>query len=139
MEERNLDMGIPLERAQWEQVGRRAAELGRDVAGFEWGGDLDQIHVFMTSDEARGLWSDHVSDPRSYGESELEVARVNFNDGRPFASITPPSTVQPPALQRQEAEAMVEGLEHFVRQKWQRLLGESGVQDDRGHISPDVE
>lgn len=139
MEERNLDLEIPLREAQWEQIGRRAASMGREVAGVEWAADTDRIHVYMTDEEARGLWRDQVSDESVYGESEMEVAQFVYNDGRPYARLEPPSTAKPPAILPQDEAAMQAGLERFVREKWDTLLKESGVHYERGHVSPEVQ
>lgn len=139
MEERNLDLDIRLRREQWEQIGRRAAALGQEVAGYEWSGDTDRVLVYLNEEEARGLWSDQVSSPETYGASRMEVAEVVYNDGRPYANLEMPDNVRPPAVRPQEAEAMQQGLAHFVREKWDRLLKESGVHYERGHVSPEVD
>lgn len=138
MEERNLDLGIGLLREQWEELGRRAAAMGREVAGYEWAGDTDRILVYLTDEEARGLWSDYVSDESVYGESELRLADFVFNDGRPYAHIHAPPTARPPAILPQEVEAMQVGLERFTREKWHRLLREAGIHYERGHVSPEA-
>lgn len=139
MEERNLDLGIPLERDQWEQIGRRAAALGQDVAGLEWAADTERVLVYLTDEAARGLWNEYVSAPESYGSDTLEVAEFVYNDGRPYAHVEVPENARPPAILPQEMAAMQEGLERYVREKWDLLLRESGIHYERGHISPDVD
>ncbi|HEV2149326.1 MAG TPA: hypothetical protein VGR37_18125 [Longimicrobiaceae bacterium] len=138
MEERNLDFEIPLSRDQWDQLGQTAARLGPHDWGYDWReGDEARIHVFMRNEEARGAWSDFVVDEGAYGDTELEVAHFVFNDGRPYARIEAPPQVQPPNVTPDQERSMQAGLEHFVRDKWEMLMKESGIHHTRGHTDHD--
>ncbi len=138
MEERNLELGIPLTREQWEQVARRAADLGREQSGFEWSEEEpEQIRLYLHEEEARGLWSDYVSGEETYGAPDREVAQFVFNGGSPYARVEAPPTAQPPMVTQQEEQGMQLGLERWVRDKWEQLLRESGLHYDRGHAPYD--
>ena len=138
MEERNLDFEIPITEEQWGQMGQTAARLGPHDWGFDWReGDRDRIHVFMRNEEATGPWRDFVSDEGAYGDTELEVAHFVYNDGRPYAAMQAPPQVEEPNVTDAQEKAMQSGLEHFVREKWDMLMKESGLHFTRGHARYD--
>lgn len=135
MQERNVDFEIPLTRDQWDQLGRRAADLGPGDGGFGWQEqDPERIHVYLRDEDATGVWERYVSGEETYGGSEREVAQFVFNGGRPFARLEPPSTAEKPAITDAEEQGMEVGLERWVRGKWDVLMRESGLHYDRGHI-----
>lgn len=141
MEERNLDFEIPLTREQWEQVGQTAARLGPKDWGLEWSEEeRDRIHVYLRDEEAQsaGLWEDYLSDEGKYGRSEREVAQIVYNDGRPYAQVEAPVEAQEPVVTTPEKQAMQQGLERFVRDKWEVLMRESGLHYTRGHVPTDL-
>lgn len=141
MEERNLDFEIPVTRDQWAQLGQTAARLGPGDAGFAWREEeQDRIHVYLRNEEAQGagLWKDYLSDEGSYGRSEMEVAQFVYNDGRPYAHVEAPVEAQEPVVTGPEKAAMQQGLEEFVREKWELLLRESGLHYTRGHVPTDL-
>lgn len=138
MDERNVDFDLPVSRDQWEQIGRRAQALR--PSGFEWrDGEPDRIHLYLRDEEARGLWERMVSDEGRYGAHEIEVAQFVFNDGRPYAHLEASPFIEEPAVLPQEEDAMEVGQERFVREKWHRLLEESGLHSDFGNIPRDVD
>lgn len=139
MQERNLDLDLPLRREQWNQIGERAAALEQDDGQFEWAADRERITVYLSNDEARGLWRDLASEPQTYGGAQVEIAEFVFNDGRPYADLKVPPTWKPPAILPQEEAALDAQLERIVREKWHRLLEESGLHFEFGHVSPEVE
>jgi len=133
MERRNLDLGIPLTREQWLQVGA-AADFQPDDGVLEWTpSEFDVIHVSVRAADAPDGWSDIA--PRAAGRNdEREVARFVYNEGRPMAQLTPPQQPEPPAVQAsQDAELDVK-LERWVRTKWHCLMEAAGLHDNAGAI-----
>ena len=130
MARRNLDLGIPLTREQWEQLGR-SAESRPDFGVLRWTpAEFDLIHVAMREDEAPVGWGSVV--PRADAPvSDREVARFRWNEGRPFAAIDAPSAPMPPIVTASERQALEAALERWVRRRWQLLLRESGVRYER--------
>ena len=138
MEERNLDLQVPVSREQWGELGRTAQRI--HSLGYDWSGDEpDRIRVSLRDEEARGLWTRLVSDEGKYGESEREIAQFVFNDGRPFAHLEAPVTLDEPQIQPQQEAALEEGQARFVREKWQVLLERAGIHFTPGHVPTDVE
>jgi hypothetical protein len=133
MERRNLDLGIPLTREQWLQVGA-AADFLPDDGVLEWTpGEFEVIHVSVRAADAPDGWSDVA--PRGPGRAnEREVARFVYNEGRPMAQLTSPLQPEPPAVRpSQEAEMDVE-LERWLRTKWHCLVQAAGLHDNTGAI-----
>ena len=131
MARRTLDLGIPLTREQWEQLGR-SAESRPDFGVLRWTpAESDLIHVAMREDEAPVGWGSVV--PRADAPvSDHEVARFRWNDGRPYAEIDAPPAPMPPVITASERQALEQALERWVRRRWQLLLRESGLRYDRG-------
>jgi hypothetical protein len=126
VEERNLDFEIPMTRDQWRQVGERAKALR--PSGFDWNDqEPDRIRVYLRDEEARGIWNRLLADEDRYGAHEIEIAQFVFNDGRPFAHLEAPSTLDEPQVLPQEEAAVEAGQEQYVRDKWHYLLEESGL------------
>jgi len=124
MERRNIDLGIPLTRDEWLQVGS-AADMQPDDGVLEWTpNEFDVTHVSLRGSDAPKGWEDVVP------ADEREVARFVFNEGRPMAQLTPPpSQPRPPAITaKQERDLEVE-LEHWVRDKWQLLADCAGLRE----------
>jgi hypothetical protein len=135
MREQNVDFEIPVTREQWEQIGRTAARLGPEEGGYRWSDENpERIDVLLRDEEARGLWSNFVSDEEDYGDSEREVAHIVFNDGRPYARLEAQPSADEPAVNSVEEQAMVVGLERWLHDRWQGLMKESGLHYERGHI-----
>jgi hypothetical protein len=132
MEERNVDFEIPLSREQWRELGENAKALG--PSGFTWNEqDPDRIHVYLREQEARGIWSRLVSDEETYGTDRREIAQFVFNDGRPFAHLEAPPSLDEPAITSDEETALELGQERWVRDKWHYLLDKSGIHFESGY------
>lgn len=131
MARRHMDLGIPLTREQWEQLGR-GAESRPDFGVLRWTpAEFDLIHVAMREDEAPVGWGSVV--PRADAPvSDREVARFRFNDGRPYAEIDAPSAPMPPIITASERQALEQALERWVRRRWRLLLRDSGLRYERG-------
>jgi len=136
MQEREIDLEIPLLGEQWAQLEHTAEELGPDE-GFDRDEEEHEITLLLRAEDAQGLWEGQVSDPESYGRSGKPVAAFSFNDGRPVARLLPPESLQQPVVSTEELEGMDEGLDRWVRNRWQFLLRESGLHFERGHIPHD--
>lgn len=139
MDERNVDLGLPLRRDQWDEIGRRAAALREEGGEFARSDDRNRIGVYLRDEEASELWADLTSSPEKYGSDERQIAEYVYNDGRPYAELKAPSTARPPAVLPQEEAAIARDLEQLVRAKWHRLLEESGLHFEQGHVSPEVD
>lgn len=137
MEQRNLDLGLPVSSDQWGQL-RRTAQAVR-ANGYLWSGDEpDRIRILLRDEESRGLWDRLVSDENRYGAHEVEVAQVVYNDGRPFAQLEAHPAFDEPSVTDGQETALEEGQAHFVRQKWHELLERSGIHFTPGHVPTDV-
>jgi hypothetical protein len=127
MEERNLDLEVPLSETQWTQLGQAAK--ANQALGYEWkGNEPDRIHVYLRDEEARGLWDRLVSEENQYGAQRVEIAQFVFNDGRPFAHLEAPAAFEEPAVNSPQEDALEVGQERFVREKWHQLVERSGIQ-----------
>ena len=78
-----------------------------------------------------------MSDEDRYGDSEVEIARFVFNDGRPYARMEAPPTLEEPSITDAQEDAAEAGEERFVRDRWHYLLRESGIHYERGHVPVD--
>lgn len=136
MERRNLDLGIPLTREQWVQVGE-AADFQPDDGVLEWTPDDLVIHVSIRASDAPQGWDD-IAPPGNVRRGEREVARFVYNEGRPMAELTPPAQPAPPAVTAIEDREMNVELERWVRSKWHELMSAAGLHDNAGAI-PDKE
>ncbi len=137
MERRNLDLGIPLTRDQWLQVGE-AADFQPDEGVLEWApGEFDVIHVSIRAKDAPDGWQNMVQ-RKGVEPIEREVARFVYNDGRPMAQLTPPAEPGVPALQLEQDREMGIELERWVRGKWNCLVEAAGLRHNAGAI-PDKE
>jgi hypothetical protein len=137
MERRNLDLGVPLTREQWLQIGE-AADFQADGGVLEWTpGDFDIIHVSIREEDAPKGWQD-VAPGRTARTNEREVARFVYNDGRPMAQLSPPTQLEPPAVMPPQEQKMEVELERWVRGKWHTLMQAAGLHDNVGAI-PDRE
>ena len=133
MERRNLDLGIPLTRDQWQQVGE-AAGFQPDDGVLEWTpSDFDVIHLSIRAQDAPRGWT-NAAPPNVARHDEREVARFVYNEGRPMAQLTPRAQPAPPAiLPRDDQDLQVE-LERWVRGKWHLLMEAAGFHDNSGAI-----
>ena len=136
MTRRNLDLGIPLTREQWEQLGR-SANMRPDFGVLRWApAEFDIIRVSMREDELPEGWLPAV--PRADAPvSDREVARFFWNDGRPYAEVEPPNAPLPPVITAAQREALEVQLERWVRERWHILMRESGIHYDRGALPAD--
>jgi hypothetical protein len=129
MERHNLDLGIPLTRAQWLQLGS-AADFQADDGVLEWTpSELDVIHVSVREHDAPRGW-ENVSPPAD----EREVARFVYNDGRPMAQLTPPTQPAIPAVGPKEQHELEVELERWVRGKWHVITEAAGLNHNIGAI-----
>ena len=136
MARRNLDFGISLTRAQWEQL-CRSANLRPDYGVFRWApAEFDVIRVAMTEDERADDWAGAVP-PADAHASDREVARFRWNDGRPYAEVEAPDAPPPPVVSAAVHEATERQLERWLREQWHLLLRQAGLTDDRGAIPAD--
>ena len=127
MEERNVDLEIPLSEEQWFQIGKAAQ--ANQALGYEWNGsEGDRIHVYLRDEETRGMWDRLVSEENQYGAQKKEVAQFVFNDGRPFAHLEALPAFEEPAVNSREEDALEVGQERFVREKWHQLVERAGIQ-----------
>jgi len=133
MSDRNLDFEIPLTREQWEQLGQ-SANMREDFGVLRWSPEeFDVIHVAMSEEDAPIGWG--VAVPRADAPvSVREVARFQWNDGRPYAEIEAPDAPVPPAITAAERAALEIELARWVRTRWHLLLRESGIHFDRGAL-----
>ena len=138
MQRRNLDFEIPLTPEQWAQLGE-SANLREDFGVLRWApAERDVIHVSMRADDAPAGWAAMAPPPDDrVGPSDREVARFVYNDGRPYARLTPPDGLAPPAVRPEEERALEVGLERWVRGKWHELLRDAGIHYDRGALPPE--
>ncbi|HWV58616.1 MAG TPA: hypothetical protein VNZ57_14265 [Longimicrobiales bacterium] len=135
MEERDLDLDVPVTPEQWEILARTAEAIG-DERGFRTDrNDPPAIHVHLTAERAPSRWRDWISPRDRYGEPERHAARFEFNDGRPVARVDPWIAPEPPAVLPQEVDVMQQDLERWVRNRWHELLEESGIHYVRGHTT----
>lgn len=133
MERRNLDLGVPLTREQWLQVGA-AADVQADDGVLEWTPrEFDVIHVSIRPSDVPVGWNDLAPLPTAR-HRDTEVARFLYNEGRPMAQLTPPSQPATPAVFVKEDREMQLELERWVRGKWQCLMESAGLHDNPGAI-----
>src|SRR5215216_2276302 len=78
MSRRTLDLGIPLTREQWEQLGQ-AANMRPDSGVLRWApAEFDVIRVAIREDDAPAGWQ--AAAPRADASvSDREVARFRWN------------------------------------------------------------
>jgi hypothetical protein len=130
MERHNLDLGIPITREQWLQLGE-GANARPDDGVLQWEpAEFDVIHVSIRATDAPKGWAD-VAPPERARLDEREVARFVYNEGRPFAAVTSVGHAEPPAVRREQHDDMDVELSRWVRAKWQELLCDSGIKWDR--------
>jgi hypothetical protein len=133
MERRNLDLGVPLTREQWRQVGE-AADFQADDGVLQWAPrEFEVIHVSVREADAPKGWGD-IPPRGDARHSEREIARFVYNDGRPMAHLTPPAQPAPPAVSPQQDAGMQVELERWVRSKWRTLMEAAGLHDNIGAI-----
>jgi hypothetical protein len=138
VERRNLDFGIPLTPEQWAQLGESANQR-EDFGVLRWTpAERQVIRVSLRADDAPDGWQGMAPPPDDrVGPSDREVARFLYNDGRPYAQLTPPDGLAPPAVRPGEERALELGLERWVREKWHALLRDAGIHGDRGALPPE--
>lgn len=135
MQRTNLDLGIPLTRLQWAQLGE-SANFRTDDGVMQWSpSEFDVIRVSIIAADTPEGWSD-IAPPSRVRNDEHEVAHFVYNDGRPFARVEPPAQPQPPAVTDVEEHEMQVALERWVREKWHELLRESGLAYEPGALPP---
>jgi hypothetical protein len=133
MERRNIDLGVPLTRDQWRQIGE-AADFQADEGVLQWTpGEFDVIHVSLRANDAPKGWQD-IAPADVVRQYDGEVARLVYNDGRPMAHLTPPLQPAPPAVLPQEDQALQVALERWVRGKWHMLMRAAGLHNNIGAI-----
>jgi hypothetical protein len=126
MDPHNLDLGIPLTREQWLQLGE-GANARPDDGVLQWApADFDVIRVSIRAADAPKGWAD-AAPPERARLHEREVARFVYNDGRPYAAVDRVQHPEPPAVRAQEHDDLEVELVHWVRHKWHELLADSGV------------
>jgi hypothetical protein len=136
MQPRNLDFEIPLTRMQWEQIGRSAAARS-DHGVRRWTpAEPDVIRLSIRDGDCPDGWNDIVPPLDGLPPEDREVARLIYNDGRPYAHVEPPVQPKPPAILAQDDARLQRSLEHWVRGKWHELLRLSGIHYESGAISP---
>lgn len=136
MEQRRLELTEAVTQEQWSILGRTAARLGVDGAGYDWHADESmQIDVYMRDEDAPGHWRAlFLSDEGPYGEDARCVAHFEFAGGEPVARIDVDNAPDEPVYTNVGEEIMQEELERWVRNKWHELMESSGLHFDRGHI-----
>jgi hypothetical protein len=134
MQRRNLDFEIPLTRVQWDQLSQ-AANFRPDFGVMRWSPDNpDVIQISLRGDDRPDGW-DAITPPLDdMPPEDREVARLVYNDGRPYAHLAPPEQPAPPAILPQDDERLQRSLEHWVRGKWHELLRLAGIHYDRGAL-----
>ncbi len=137
MERRNLDLGIPLTREQWQQLGE-SANLREDYGVLRWApAEFDVIHVSAHVDDAPEGWVGLATRPDLRVADDREVARFIYNDGRPFARLDAERPLPTPGGGTPREVAYVASLERWVRDKWRGLMRDSGIHYDRGALPLD--
>lgn len=133
MERRNLDLGVPLTRDQWRQIGE-AADFQADGGVLEWTPDeFEVVRVSIRESDTPTGWQNVA--PAGYTRNdEREVARFVYNDGRPMAQLEPPANLEPPAVAPQQERDLEVELERWVRGKWHTLMDAAGLHDNPGAI-----
>lgn len=136
MQSRNIDFEIPLTREQWQQLGE-AANLREDYGVLRWApAEFDVIRVSAHSDDAPTGWEDEATPLDRRVGDDREVARLVYNDGRPYARLDAHVLATPGQGAPTDA-AMSASLERWVRDKWHGLLRDSGIHYDRGALPAD--
>ena len=131
MERRNLDLGVPLTREQWQQLGE-AANLREDYGVLRWApAEFDVIHVSAHADDAPEGWEGVATPADLRVADDREVAQFVYNDGRPFARLEPGPVLATPGARSPLDRAMMASLERWVRDKWRGLMRDSGIHYDR--------
>lgn len=127
MESRNLDFDTSLTRMEWEQLALSVASRA-DHGVAHWTPDEPEVIRLMIreGDYPEG-WDGIVPPLDGLPPEEREVARIVFNDGRPYAQLEPPPQPDRPVILPQEDEQMQHALEQWVRGKWHELLRLSGL------------
>jgi hypothetical protein len=96
----------------------------------------DVIRLAIRGDDRPEGW-DAIVPPLDDGPPEdREVARLVFNDGRPYAELDPPPQPKPPVILQDEDERLQRALERWVRGKWHELLERSGIHFDSYSLPP---
>lgn len=134
MEQRNLDLDLPMTAEQWDVLVRTADELGPAEGFRSTDGDPPEIDVLATPERAPAGWREWVSDREAYGDPERPAARLEFNGGSPYARIEPWADPDEPAILQPRVEALRQELERWVRGRWHELLERSGIDYVRGHV-----
>lgn len=137
MQPRNIDFEIPLTREQWQQLGE-AANLREDYGVLRWApAEFDVIRVSAHSDDAPVGWENAATPPvATAAAADREVARLVYNDGRPYARLKGRVLAVPGQGTPTDA-AMSASLERWVRDKWHGLMRASGIHYDRGALPAD--
>lgn len=137
MQARNIDFEIPLTREQWQQLGE-AANLRADYGVLRWApAEFDVIRVSAHTDDAPTGWEDVAARGDLAFAGDREVARLVYNDGRPYAHLAPERELPMPGGGEPSDGAMMRSLERWVRDTWHGLLRDSGIHDDRGALPAD--
>lgn len=136
MEQRKLDLTEAVTPEQWEILGRTAAELGVDGAGFDWDEEESKtIDVYMRDSDAPNYWRElFVSRDDTYGDDAMCVARFDYAGGTPVAEIDVDNAPDEPVYTNVGEATMQQELERWVRNKWHELMERSGIHFDRGHM-----
>ena len=137
MQRQNLDLGVPLTREQWEQVGSAADFIPDDGVLFWTPGEFEVIRVITKDSDAPESWRRYAEAATPPGVPEREVARLVYNDGRPYAQLHPPSAPAFPAVRAADEHEMQVDLERWVRAKWHLLLEQAGIRHNPGALPAD--
>ena len=133
MRKHNMDVGTPVSREQWDQLGRTAAALGPSGSGFVWRGDeWSTIRVYLGKNDVPGELRAVVDERDGTGMLEHEVAELRYNAGRPFATVLAIDEPNEPTITEDEEQRMRQALDEWIRLKWRQLVDASGLRYDRG-------
>jgi len=133
MQERNIDLDLPVTAEQWNMIVQTAEARGR-VLGFRVeDGDPPGIVVLASLERAPTGWAQWLSPRSMYGEAEKEAARLVFNAGNPYAALEPWATPEE-ELEEAELQARAHAFQRWVRDRWHELMQESGLRYVRGRV-----
>ena len=127
MQARNIDFDTSLTLREWEQLALSIASRA-DHGVADWTPtEPDVIRLSIREGDYPEGWDGIVPPLDDLPPEEREVARIVFNDGRPYAHLEPPRQPERPVLLPQDDERMQLALEKWVREKWHELLRFSGL------------